>query len=141
MRNRKTLQSLGALGIALMAATTVPAQTLAQPAQDLRVYLRAMVFDPAEPLADISPRFQMSASAEAATERRIIQFRSPLTRAQRAMLIEEHGLKLTDYLPNYAYVERIPSDAALRLGSLDLVRAIVAYQPAFKVSPEMGVMT
>jgi hypothetical protein len=141
MKHDKTLNSLCALLIALVGAATVVAQTPTRPAQDMRVYLRAMVFDPAEPLAEIAPRLQMSASAKAATERRIIQFREPLTRAQRAMLTEQYGLKLTDYVPNYAYVERISSDMAPRLKELDLVRAIVAYQPVFKVSPEMGEMT
>ena len=125
------------LAAALVAlAATVPVQAQENPSQDLRIHLQTAVFDPLagpppmpEALRLVSPE---------TTERWIVQFRRPLTREQRSMLIEKYGLKLTDYVPNLAYLERLPANALAQVRGLDLVRAAVAYQPAFKVSPRIG---
>lgn len=137
MRARSTTlaRTLGCLLISLTAvATTTRGQE--RPAEDMRIHLKARVFDPLAGPGELPAALRLAASS--ATERRIVQFRAPLTRQQRELLRSEYGLKLTDYVPNLAYLERIPQETLGRLRRLDLVRATVDYQPAFKISPTIG---
>jgi hypothetical protein len=103
---------------------------------DGKIYLEAAVFDPLQGPGPASSALRLS--PETSTDSWIVQFRAPLTRQQREMLTAEYGLKLTSYIPNLAYLERIPKERLERLRKSELVRAIVAYQPAFKLSPRIG---
>lgn len=124
-----------ALGCFLLAGTTgAHAQETSR--EDMRVHLKAAVFDPLEGPGEIPPALRLAPAAK--TERRIIQFRAPLTREQRELLRSRYGLKLTDYVPNQAYLERVPDETLKSLRQLALVRAAVDYQPAFKISPTIG---
>ncbi|HLU66904.1 MAG TPA: hypothetical protein VKZ63_11550, partial [Kofleriaceae bacterium] len=67
----------------------------------------------------------------------IVQFARPLREADRQALVEGFGLKLREYVPKGAYVERLAPEAARELCARDLVRACLAYQPAFKLSPHL----
>ena len=104
--------------------------------QDMRIHLEAATFDPLRGPGPIAPELRLSAAAP--NERWIVQFRAPLTREQRSMLEAEFGLKLKDYVPNLAYLERVPADRLGRLRQSPLVRALTPYEPAFKVSPRIG---
>ncbi len=124
--------------VATLLAVAAPALVHAQesPTADLKIHLEAMTFDPLAGPPPMAAALRLPPSAP--TERWIVQFHRPLTREQRAMLSEEYGLALTDYLPNLAYVEKLAPEALDRLRQLELVRATVAYQPAFKLSPRIG---
>lgn len=104
--------------------------------EDRRIHLEAAVFDPLQgpKLPAAAPRLGPGDS----TDRWIVQFHAPLTREQRRMLTANYGLKLTQYIPNLAYLERVPQADLERLRQSELVRAVVAYQPAFKISPRIG---
>lgn len=103
---------------------------------DPRIHLETAVFDPLQGPGPAASALRLS--SDTPTNSWIVQFRAPLTRQQREMLTAEYGLKLTSYIPNLAYLERIPKERLEPLRKLQLVRAIVAYQPAFKVSPRIG---
>lgn len=103
---------------------------------DGRIYLEAGAFDPLRGSGPASGALRLA--AQTATDSWIVQFHAPLTRQQRELLTTEYGLKLTSYIPNLAYLERLPPERLARLRQSELVRAIVAYQPAFKLSPRIG---
>lgn len=126
--------TLAAAALALAPALAAEAQEA--PAQDTRIHLQTAVFDPLEGPPQVASALRLEAPE--ATERWIVQFHRPLTREQRATLTAEYGLALTDYVPNLAYLERLPPEALARVRQLDLVRAAVPYQPAYKVSPRIG---
>ena len=86
--------------------------------QDMKIYLEAAVFDPLQGPKSIASNLRLPPSAP--TERWIVQFQSPLTREQREMLTKEYGLKLTHYIPNQAYLERVPREALNRLREFGL---------------------
>src|SRR5215208_3797653 len=65
----------------------------------------------------------------------IVQFAAPLAPDQIKTLRAEHGLALVDFIPESAYIERIPAEEALALREHELVRAVVAYGADLKVSP------
>jgi hypothetical protein len=106
------------------------------PAQDTRILLETGAFDPLRGPQRIPPGLRLA--SDAATDRWIVQFRAPLTREQRARLSKDFGLKLDRYIPNLAFLERLPGPDLDRLRKDPLVRAAVAYQPAFKISPRIG---
>ncbi len=116
------------------AAQAQPAE--APPRADFRIHLKAVVFDPLVGPGELAAGLRLPEGA--ATDRRIIQFRAPVTREQRELLTTQYGLELTEYIPNLAYLERLSDEALQRLESLGLVRAVLDYQPAFKISPTIG---
>lgn len=132
MNYRRTF-SVFALALLAMAGI-VRAQE--SPTGDLKIHLEAAEFDPLKGPARVAPELRLSAGSS--TERWIVQFHRPLTREQRELLTKEYGLKLTAYIPNQAYLERLPSEARAKLQQLGLVRALVAYGPGFKISPRIG---
>src|SRR5262245_14438130 len=117
--------------LAALPGNAVSAAPGESAAEDYRVYLETAVFDPLENPPPVPPEAK-------GTERRIVQFREPQTRAQRQKLVADFGLELTLYVPNQAYVERLSDDELARLQRTGLVRAVVPYQPAFKVSTRIG---
>ncbi len=68
----------------------------------------------------------------------IIQFARPLTRAERARLQETYKLRLTEYIPNFAFLERLSPQTLAALSTEPFFRASMLFGPAFKVSPKIG---
>lgn len=66
---------------------------------------------------------------------RIVQFSRSLVASDMARLQAEHGLALTAYVPNLAYVERIDGTTVRRLRADPLVRAVTHYLPEYKLAP------
>lgn len=91
-------------------------------------------FDPAETASlrrrrgDVRPD-----DAPDPNETRIVQFERQLTGPDVDRLRDEYGLALTAYVPNLAYVERVDAATRRRLARDDLVRAIAAYRPEYKL--------
>lgn len=121
-----------------VSAATATAQELrpGTETKDTRILLETGAFDPLRGPLNLPPGLRLA--SDAATERWIVQFRAPLTREQRAALNKDLGLKLESYIPNLAYLERVSPETLERLKRSPLVRATVAYQPAFKISPRIG---
>lgn len=70
--------------------------------------------------------------------RAVVQFRGPLTRADRRRVQREYGLALTDYVPESAYVESVPAERLDDLGREPLVRAVMAFGPDLRRPPTGG---
>lgn len=59
--------------------------------------------------------------------RSVVQFHRPLTRDERDRMRREHGLALTQYLPDNAFVERLPGPRLAAVEGDPLVRAVMAF--------------
>ncbi|RDD61900.1 S8 family serine peptidase [Ferruginivarius sediminum] len=68
----------------------------------------------------------------------IVQFERPMTAKLREELSSRFGLDLREYIPNLAYLERLDPPRRAKLSEHPAVRAVVPFQPAFKVSPTIG---
>jgi Subtilase family len=68
----------------------------------------------------------------------VVQFVEPVAQAQAARLSDQFGLRLSDYVPNLSFLERLEPDTLRALDEDALVRAIVPYEPAFKLDPAIG---
>lgn len=122
--------------VMLFGAGAALARCKGAPCQRVEIHLRGAVFDPLDGPVDTPEELRLPPDTR--TESWIVQFRAPLTREQRRLLTAEHGLKLALYIPDYAYLERIPAARLDRLRRLPFLRAALPYQPAFKISPRIG---
>ncbi|HKI06576.1 MAG TPA: S8 family serine peptidase [Thermoanaerobaculia bacterium] len=105
-------------------------------AQDPMIHLEALVFDPLH-FPEL-PTSGLKLGPENPTDRWIIQFHAPSNPEQRQMLMAKYGLRLEQYIPNSAYIERIPKADLAHLQETGLVRAVVPYHPFFKFSTRIG---
>lgn len=63
-----------------------------------------------------------------------VQFREPLKAEDIARLRLRHGVRLTDFVPNRAYIERLPVSSVKDLRADPAVRAVVRYTPEMKIA-------
>lgn len=107
--------------------------------QESEVLLRLVTgtFDPLreQPQTSNAPEIEKEPVGPA---RYIIQFNKALNRQERARIMDRYDLKLTDYLPDYAYLEVVTPKTLAALQRDPLFRASVLYQPVFKISPGIG---
>ncbi len=68
----------------------------------------------------------------------LVQLHASPDREARALLQRRHQLALTAYIPHFAYLERLDSERRDALRQEPLIRAMVRYEPAFKLSPTIG---
>lgn len=138
------------LGIALAAGIAhVSIGVLAAPAANkagnkrVEIRLQQATFDPLRENPDIPSvlRAAHGLSSDAAKARRagdeyrLVQFNEPIKREWREQM-EREGIVILDYVPDFAYVVRLPADSARVasvLSSTQAVRWIGTYEPAYKI--------
>lgn len=103
----------------------------------LRLRLEGYEFDPRSDTPDLPEELRTRLSGDE-TGPWIVQFHAPLTSEQRTRLKMAHKLALTEYIPEQAYLEVLSPAVRAALASDELVRALVPYQPAFKIAPLVG---
>ena len=112
-------------------------QTTTRPVQtDYRIHLRAYTFDPLRDPPQISSDLRSEQARGPAYY--IIQFTKSPTRADKARLQQAYGLRLTDYIPNFAYLEKVTPQKLAEVSTDALFRSSTLYHPAFKISPTIG---
>jgi M6 family metalloprotease-like protein len=70
----------------------------------------------------------------------VVQLQRSPTRDDREILVGRFRLRLVDYIPEAAYIERIPRKAVRSLAESDLVRAVVPFLPEDKLDPAIGTL-
>jgi Subtilase family len=100
--------------------------------------LARYTFDPLVGLSDVIENLRSEGPLKEPTETRIIQFIKPLTQDQQLRIKGDYGLKLTDYIPDYAYLEKVEDETLERLSNDPLFRAEIPYLSPFKISPLLG---
>jgi hypothetical protein len=68
----------------------------------------------------------------------IVQLTGPLTFEERNRLRETYKLKLSDYVPNFAYLELLEPATWRSLSNDDLYRASLLYESSDKISPNIS---
>jgi M6 family metalloprotease-like protein len=105
--------------------------------QPLPIRLASMSFDPLQDKPEYGAERPVQWTPGPST-RSIVQFTKALTRQERARLQGEYGLTLTNYVPEYAYVENVRADVLQRLTRDPLFRSMVPYAPDFKIAEGIG---
>jgi DNA-binding beta-propeller fold protein YncE len=68
----------------------------------------------------------------------IIQFRKSLSRPEHDYFHTRYRLNLTDYIPQFAFLEKVTPETLAALSQEPLFRASTPYQPSFKFSASIG---
>jgi subtilisin family serine protease len=100
------------------------------------IHLQSGSFDP---LVDGPPDVPAILQAEPdkqGTAYVLIQFRGPVEQAWPEEL-QALGAELLDYVPDYAYVVRLPVDRLPAVTTLPQVRWVGPWQPAYRLAPEL----
>ncbi|MDD3803813.1 MAG: hypothetical protein PHW02_05440, partial [bacterium] len=75
-------------------------------------------------------------SAKSESDYYIVQFSSTIMPSHRQD-IEKMGGKVFDYIPNNAYIVKMPTSQFNSLSSMKSVKFVQLYQPAYRVSPDL----
>lgn len=100
------------------------------PERDYRVHLASRA--PFDPLDEQPPPDLIREAAWY-----IVQFRKPLTLEERKHLRAKYALRLTDYMPNHAFLEWLEVRTWFALSEDELNRASAFYKPEDKLSPDI----
>lgn len=101
--------------------------------------LAGFEFDPLAGEPKIPPGFDVVAgedTAAPAASAWVVQFRGPVME-QWKNAVTLLGLKLYDYIPDYAFIAKGTSSQIADARRLSFVRAVIPLRPAYKVSPEL----
>ena len=102
------------------------------PSADSRILLRYATFDPLRGVPRVGDMLRSSADGGLW----IVQFHAAPTDRDRD-LVGQHGGRIHGYLPHDAWVVRMASGGAAALAGAKQVRWIGAYEPAYRLEPEL----
>ncbi|TFH50196.1 MAG: hypothetical protein E4G92_00525, partial [Bacteroidia bacterium] len=105
--------------------------------RDMRIRLQSYTFDPQKQMPVIDQRLLLK-ETPGETVYRLLQFKGPLTRKQMELLKSQYKLRLDNYIPNYTYLEKVSPAEVESLQKLSFFRWAGNYEPAYKISPEIG---
>jgi hypothetical protein len=116
------------------------AQTTDQQSQGVEI--AGLRFDPKSRQPDIPAELRNSAAGLEKYRKEggyyLVQlYRSPDPQT-RAQLAGQLGVKLKDYVPELSYIEKLTPGAAAAASADPRIRAVIPYEPAFKLSPLIG---
>lgn len=111
----------------------------AQDGKDYRIIINDYQFDPIQRMPNIADNLKIRKKASDSTYQ-LIQFQRSLNRQEIKMLKEEYGLKLNHYIPNFTYLEYVNDDQLKKMNRLTFFRWSGNYEPAYKLSPEIGTL-
>jgi uncharacterized repeat protein (TIGR01451 family) len=130
---------LGAIACGLLFLASIVRSQQPQPsAPDYQLRLAGYAFDPLTARPTLPAEFNTERQTQPGPADTILQFTRALTRAERKRLQESYKLRLTEYIPNFAFLERVTPQTLTALATEPFFRASVAFDAAFKVSPGIG---
>jgi hypothetical protein len=129
-----TLHGRAETALTTQALTVSPDQTNAtQPPSSIPVRLQRTTFDPLLETPDLPSNLTLTAYSSDGSGYYLVQFRGPIL-PQWKEALKETGAVIHDYVPGFAYVVRMDEATANRARTLDAVRWVGLYQPAFRLS-------
>lgn len=111
-----------------------PEQTIQ--VERLELGLQRATFDPLVQTFVLPSNLSLSAYPGDGSGYYLVQFRGPILPDWKEAL-EKQGVIIFDYIPQFAYIVRMNSAMAARVQSLDSVRWVGLYQPAYRLSSDL----
>jgi uncharacterized repeat protein (TIGR01451 family) len=100
------------------------------------IYLAYATFDPLISMPSTPSNLTYSSEEISASGTYILQFNAPVREEWKAALIEL-GVRIGDYIPDYAFLVYMDPGTRMQVESLPYVRWVGPYQPAYKLSPQV----
>ncbi|MDQ3281094.1 MAG: S8 family serine peptidase [Acidobacteriota bacterium] len=129
---------LFAIWLAVTVVCGAAAQAAVQRKPDYRIRLETATFDPLERMRKTAAPSAANAGKAPATGWYLVQFDRIPTEAERKVLQQKYRLQLRQYVPNFAYLERLTPATIAELTRDPLYRAHVPYSAELKVSRRIG---
>jgi serine protease AprX len=107
-----------------------------QPRDGIYIHLAAGSFDPLQGTPDLPAQLIYTPEEALAAGTYIVQFNGPVLPEWKEALTQV-GVKLGDYLPDYAFLAYMDGATKEQAASFSFVRWIGPYQPAYKLAPGM----
>ncbi|MCK4829902.1 hypothetical protein KA005_80005, partial [bacterium] len=136
MRQQKIINSkLFLLVASLVIIFVVPGITQAKTTETLQIHLKFGSFDPliSEPYIASGQRISIASIDETTY---LLQFSGPVL-AEWKTALEQAGVRLYDYVPDYAFIARMGVAAAAEVQELPFVHWVGPYHPAYRISPSI----
>ena len=125
--------------LALLVTSVAPLSpaTFAK-SNDAPIRLKATTFSPGlGEKPDIPPGLTVAAPPRGVPSYFLVQFNGPIQAAWKAELADL-GAEILDYIPEFAFKVRMTPAIAGRVRRLDAVNWVGLFQPAYKISPDLG---
>jgi hypothetical protein len=131
VRNR----GLALLITSILILVVMPGISLAKSPEGPSIHLQYASFDPlgGEPYV---PAGQRLSGTDVATGTYLLQFSGPV-RDEWKVAVEQAGVSLYGYVPDYAFIARMDGAVAAKVGDFTFVRWIGLYHPAYRLSPAL----
>ncbi len=126
------------VGLAGMAANTpvhAGANLVADGGQSVEIRLEQAWFDPVNESPALPVQLR-SPAGRGIDDYFLVQFDGPVRKEWRDSLVEQ-GIKVLDYVPDFAFVVKMDENAVNDARSLEHVRWVGPFEPAFRVSQEL----
>ena len=131
-----------ALVAAVAAICALPDAPAVSAERSYEIRIAGYKFDPREIEGVVPAEMRLSMRELAALREQpghyLVQLQAPLDRETRKYLQGQYALHLRNYVPELAYLERLDPRTLKALSKDPLVRAVVPFEPAFKISPSIG---
>lgn len=124
--------SLPETGRFLKEKIEIPKESISH---DVFLHLKIGKFDPLKKEVKIKD-FHIESLPEDEENYYIIQLKGPIKEEWKNKL-KELGLKIIDYIPDYAYIVKMKGSFKNQLKGLDFIRWIGIYQPSYKIDPRI----
>ena len=108
------------------------------PQRNYTIHINQYEFDPLQRMPFINDSLLLSGTSLRDSFYQLIQFTQPLNRKQMELLKSSFRLKLTKYFSNYTYLEKLSTVQLTGLRQLPYFRWAGNYEPAYKLSREIG---
>jgi hypothetical protein len=120
---------------AILVILVVPGVTQAKTSSGPQIHLQYASFDPlsGEPYVPSAQRMSITA-VDSATY--LLQFSGPVREEWKAA-VTQAGVRLFDYVPDYAFIAQMDAAAAAKVQDMSYVRWVGLYQPAYRLSPAL----
>ncbi len=137
-------RSLLALLISVAGAIAGGTHVYAADPQNYEIGIAGMLFDPKTIDPAVSTRAPMTKAEldkhKAQASHYIVQLYSSPSAEVRRHLAERYSAQLKEYLPNLSYIEKLDPAAAEAAAKDARIRAVIPFQPSFKLSPAIGTL-
>ena len=120
--------------IPVMPTSASPAQPPIPPSKDILIRLRGATFDPLAGEPELPAGLRAPAAAGPGTY--LLQFIGPVQKEWKDTL-QKAGIRLYDYIPDYAFIARMDAATAQAAQNLAFVRWVGAYHPAYRLAPTL----
>jgi subtilisin family serine protease len=123
-------------GVFMLSGSILWATAQDTEGEDFNIYLVQTTFDPAQYVPPAPAGLSMTDEQVSKAGLYLVQLNGPVLEEWKQALVDA-GAQLGPYIPQYAFITKLDQVALTQVQALSFVRWVGAYEPAYKLSPDM----